>query len=441
MVRAYLRDFVAPPGLDEPRLRNFIRYAADFFLQDEELWRRDAGGQHQMVVPPERRLRLVKMAHDDLGHKGTFSVRQHLRLRFWWPHMAADIAWFVRTCHWCQVRQTQHWHIPPVVAYPAPLFTKAHIDTFFMEPSNGYKAIVHARCSLTAWPEARALRNENASTIADFIYEELITRWGSLREIVTDNGPPFVKALAILEKKYGIKHIRISAYNSQAQGVIENRHFDVREGLYKIAKGIARYWWRCVYAMLWAERVTVSRQMGCSPYRAVTGVEPILPFDYVEATFLLDPPDRPLSRTELIAIRAAALQFRGEELEALRERVHESRLASVRRWAEEHKHRIVDFDFKRGDVVLLRNSKVDGSVGGKWQERYFGPLFVLSRTRGGAYVIVDLDGTPYARPVAARRVMPYFARTRVELPQIFVDSAMAPEELLRLEDTIEEGED
>lgn len=56
-------------------------------------------------------------------------------------------------------------------------------------------------------------------------------------------------------------------------------------------------------------------------------------------------------------------------------------------------------------------------------------------------MIVDLDGTPYARPVAARRVMPYFARTRVELPQIFVDSAMAPEELLRLEDTIEEGED
>lgn len=440
-VRQFLDDLAMPSDMKDAQVRTFVRYASDFFLKEGELWRRDPELRHKLVVPEPRRYRLIKMAHDELGHKGIFSVRQHLLLRFWWPHLTADVAWFVRSCHWCQIRQTQHWHIPPVVAYPAPLFTKAHIDTFFMEPSNGYKAVIHARCSLTAWPEARALKNENANTIAAFIYEELISRWGSLREIVTDNGPPYLKALEVLERRYGIKHIRISGYNSQAQGVIENRHFDVREGLFKIARGNPKWWWRCLYAMLWAERVTVSRQLGMSPYRATTGVEPILPFDYVEATFLLDPPTAPLSRTDLIATRAAALQYRGEELENLRSRVHKARLEAVDRWVETHRNRIVDFDFKRGDIVLLRNSKLDGTIGGKFQERYFGPLFVLSRTRGGAYVIVDLDGTPYARPIAARRVMPYVNRTNIPLPDVLVNDAFSPSDLSRLEESIEEGED
>ena len=42
--------------------------------------------------------------------------------RFWWPAMHGDIAWFIRTCRLCQLRQTRNVLIPPVVANPAPLF-------------------------------------------------------------------------------------------------------------------------------------------------------------------------------------------------------------------------------------------------------------------------------------------------------------------------------
>jgi hypothetical protein len=41
--------------------------------------------------------------------------------------------------------------------------------------------------------------------------------------------------------------------------------------------------------------------MGCSPYFAVTGAHPILPFDIAEATYLQPPPTSIMSTTDLIS--------------------------------------------------------------------------------------------------------------------------------------------
>ncbi|KAF9001229.1 hypothetical protein BDZ89DRAFT_895115, partial [Hymenopellis radicata] len=91
---------------------------------------------------------------------------------------------------------------------------------------------------------------------------------------------------------------------SQANGIIENRHYDVREGLLKLSKGNEKTWYRFAHAMIWAERVTVLKTLGMSPYRAVTGQEPLLPLDFVQATWMTTPPTRLLSHDELIVQHA-----------------------------------------------------------------------------------------------------------------------------------------
>ena len=65
------------------------------------------------------------------------------------------------------------------------------------------------------------LRKENARALGNWIPHDIIYRWGFLLEIITDNGPMFIKVLAYLEKYYHIKHIRISRYNSCANELIE----------------------------------------------------------------------------------------------------------------------------------------------------------------------------------------------------------------------------
>ena len=81
------------------------------------------------------------------------------------------------------------------------------------------------------------LCSENTSTLASFIFEDILCRWGALAEIVTDNSPAVVQALDVLADRYNIQHIRISPYNSQANGVVEQHHLDVWEAIIKSTQG------------------------------------------------------------------------------------------------------------------------------------------------------------------------------------------------------------
>jgi hypothetical protein len=417
LVDAYLRDPLAPLALEPARLQGFTRYAHEFFLYDDRLWRRGIEGAHQLVIfEPSRRLSLLQQAHDSLGHKGKFATRRQLLLRFWWPHLDADVAWFDDTCIECQRRRTQHVIIPPTVAYPAPLFRKIYCDTMHMPPANKFKFIVHGRCSLTGWPEWRALRVENAEQIGRWLFEDVLCRWGGVEEIVTDNGTQFIAAAAWLATKYGIHHIRISPYNSRAN-LVERRHFDVREAIVKTAGNDVAHWYKYAPHVFWAERVTVQRATGHSPFYMAHGVEPVLPFDIEEATWLVDYPtnDLPARTTDLLAARARALQKRDEDLDRLREQVFAARIASTTRSVTRNAAKIEDFDFQPGALVLVRNSENEKNLSGKTNPRYLGPMVVVQRNKGGAYVLAELDGALSKLRYAAARLVPYHARSQINV--------------------------
>jgi hypothetical protein len=122
-----------------------------------------------------------------------------------------------------------------------------------MPPSGAYKYIVQAHCSLSYYPEFRMLRAETARTLGDWIYEDILCQWGSLREIVTDNGPAFLKAMEYLSKRYHLNHICISGYNSRANGTVERSHFDVRQSLFKVVDGDQKRWSGSILGILGRE--------------------------------------------------------------------------------------------------------------------------------------------------------------------------------------------
>ena len=73
--------------------------------------------------------------------------------------------------------------------------------------------------------------------------------------------------------------------------------------------------------------------------------------------------------------------------------------------------------------------------------RYLGPLIVISRNKGGAYIIEELDGSVFDRPIAAFRVIPYFARTKLALPPLDELLDISRRRLQELEDSREADPD
>ena len=266
--------------------------------------------------------------------------------------------------------------------------------------SRSYKYLVQGRCSLTHYPEFRMLRSENAQAIGDWIFEDILCRWGALTEIVTDNGPAFVKALKHLAKRYKIHHIRISGYNSHANGIVERTHFDVRQSLYKAADGDAARWSQVAHSVFWAEHITTRKHMGCSPYFAVTGSQPIIPLDITEATYLQAPSTSMLSMTDLIARHAIALQKRSKDISKNFSKVFLARRRAAIRFECTHAHTIRNFDFKRRHLVLMCNTAIEKSLNRKMRARYLGPLIIVARNRGGAYVLAQ------SQPFASSHISP-----------------------------------
>ena len=66
---------------------------------------------------------------------------------------------------------------------------------------------------------------------------------------------------------------------------------------------------------------------------------------------------------------------------------------------------------------------------------YLGPLIIVSCNKGGAYIICELDGTVFYRPIAAFHIIPYFAHKSIPMPDNFLDIDM--KRLRELEETVD----
>ncbi|KAJ8594377.1 hypothetical protein M405DRAFT_696270, partial [Rhizopogon salebrosus TDB-379] len=83
------------------------------------------------------------------------------------------------------------------------------------------------------------------------------------------------------------------------------------------------------------------------------------------------------SSTDLITWRARQLQKRMDDLELIEEKVLKARYKSIKHF--EANHKITNFDFAPGSLILVRNSRIEAELNRKTKPRYLGPMVVLRR--------------------------------------------------------------
>ena len=103
----------------------------------------------------------------------------------------------------------------------------------------------------------------------------------------------------------------------------------------------------------------------------------------------------------LIAWCTVALQKCWSHLAALTSDVYTTQIKAAIQFKQEHATTIIKYNFKLGDLILIRNTAIEKSLNHKMRVRYLGPLTIISQNKGGAYIISELDGSVFDHPIAA----------------------------------------
>ncbi len=106
-------------------------------------------------------------------------------------------------------------------------------------------------------------------------------------------------------------------------------------------------------------------------------------------------------------MRARQLEKHPEDVAWAAETLRKARFASKEHFERRFIKRLTRSIYKRGDLVLVRNTAIEMSHDRKHKPRYIGPYEVIKRTHGGNYKLKELDGTVLHYTYAAFRILPY----------------------------------
>jgi hypothetical protein len=105
-------------------------------------------------------------------------------------------------------------------------FEKWTID--FVGPINPPEKRTRERYNITAieyltrWVEARVVKECSATTIAWFIFDDIITRFGFPKVLMSDQGTHFINnTIEALTQEFEVHHQKSTPYHPQANGTVE----------------------------------------------------------------------------------------------------------------------------------------------------------------------------------------------------------------------------
>ena len=120
----------------------------------------------------------------------------------------------------------------------------------------------------------------DGETAAHLNFNQIITRFGIPKELVTDHGRHFYnKIMEELDSKLGYKQEHSSYYYPQLNGRVEAVNKSFKSILKRTITQSKNNWHIMLYPALWAYRTVVKIATGFSPYQLVHGVDSVLPVE------------------------------------------------------------------------------------------------------------------------------------------------------------------
>ena len=239
--------------------RKFLNEVKNFYWDDPYLFKYCPDQIFRRCIPDNEVSSVIKFCHSEAcgGHfSSRKTIAKILQSGFYWPTMFKDSHAFCKTCENCQkLGSISKRHMMPL----NPILVIEIFDCWGIDfmgpfpPSFGFLYILVAVDYVSKWIEAIPSRNNDHKTVIKFLKENILSRFGIPRAMISDGGTHFYnKPFESLMKKYGITHKVATPYHPQTSGQVELANREIKQILEKTVNPNRKDWSLRLNDALWA---------------------------------------------------------------------------------------------------------------------------------------------------------------------------------------------
>ncbi|CAF4644584.1 unnamed protein product, partial [Rotaria sp. Silwood1] len=382
---------------------NNIKKYKNYMIKDNLLMRRL--NPPVPYVPQSNLRRTILQTYHDTpangAHFGRDKTIYKIKQRYFWPSMYKDINNYVKSCITCAQynpsRQKTPGKLRPIKP-PEGVWQLVSMD--FHGPINppsrrGNKYIICLTDILSKFVVAKAVRDNTAQTVAKFLKEEIISKFGTPRCILTDNGTHFTSTLMNeLIKQIGSTHLYTTPYHPQSNGQIERYNSTMDAKIAALSNIQKTDWDDQLPFVTFNYNTSIHSSTKQVPFEMMYGRTPILPFDYQEDNVTIVPDNEHVKKLN---------QF----LTKLNEQARINIIKNQERYKQRYDTNRSDPSYNVGDLVLVKTLNIHS----KFNVRYEGPFRIIQTITPKTFIVQHVKKPTLYRQVTTDVLLPIFERT------------------------------
>ena len=240
------------------------------------------------------------------------------------------------------------------------------------------------------WVVAEAFSSINDRDVTQFIWKNIVCRFGIPRLIVFDNGPQFDnRVYRNFCQELKIQNLYFTPWYLQSNGLAKASNKTLLTVPKKRLDSTKGKWVDELPEVLWAYRTIARRSTGISPFAITYGMEAIILTETGMPTIRSDVPEQ--ENAELVLKDL-------DMVDELRELAVVCTASYQHRLENSYNKRVKPRMFQPRDLVLKKIFKNTTDPGaGTFQPNWEGPYLITRAGESGSYALDKLDGTPVPR--------------------------------------------
>ncbi|MCG7879465.1 MAG: DDE-type integrase/transposase/recombinase, partial [Candidatus Thiodiazotropha endolucinida] len=332
-------------------LENILYYISDV----------DSDPVLRLYIPVHLQPAVIQQYHDSNGHMGADKTFDAIRSKYYWPNLYKELCEYIARCITCQCRSIKK-QIAPIQESDIPPFPFAKVSMDLSGPypttMSGNRYIVAFVDWYSGFPEAFAVPDKTADTIAHLIINKMFNRYGTIVTLVTDNGSECNnKTVRETLEALNIKHVKTSIYHPQSNAKVERWHKTLHDVLSKVIQGQTQIWDQFLPSVLGSLRFHVNESTKFSPFFLLYNREVLLPIDNIL---------KPKRRFEGEDLHKIALQQQHKSFVL----VHRNLKRAKKRQAKYANRNTHEVQLEIGDPVYYKVHKRPSKLHNNWTPYY-----------------------------------------------------------------------